>query len=255
MTQSTDFQWMSAARSHVGLVRQVNEDACLAQPARCLWVVADGMGGHTLGDLASRLIIEALDGMPPAADLASYVAEARSRLQMVNQQLRAEAIVRNAHIIGSTVVVLLAFGRRCAYLWAGDSRLYLCRNGVLTQLTRDHSQYEEMRASGYPAELTLTLAARNLITRAVGAGEELEIDEQAIDVEDGDTFLLCSDGLSNEVSDPDICGALIAGNCDQAAETLIALALQGGGRDNVSAVVVRADDVFGADKTVLNPAL
>lgn len=255
MTQLTDFQWMSAARTHVGLVRQVNEDACLDQPARGLWAVADGMGGHTLGDLASSLIVEALNGMPRADDLAAYVADARSRLQMVNQQLRAEAIVRNAHIIGSTVVVLLACGRRCAYLWAGDSRLYLYRNGVLAQLTRDHSQYEELRSSGHLDEFTLTLAARNLITRAVGAAEELDIDEHATDVEDGDTFLLCSDGLSNEVSEQDICGALVAGDCEKAAETLIALALQGGGRDNISAVVIRAEDLYSPEKTVLNPAL
>lgn len=246
---------MSAARTHVGLVRKVNEDACLDQPARGLWVVADGMGGHTLGDLASRLIVEALDGMARAATLAAYVADARSRLLMVNQQLRAEAVVRNAHIIGSTVVVLLACERRCAVLWAGDSRIYLYRNGSLAQLTRDHSQIEELRAAGHLVDATLTLAARNLITRAVGAAEELELDEHEFDVEDGDTFLLCSDGLSNEVSDQDICNALVAGDCAKAAETLIAAALQGGGRDNISAVVVRAEDLYSAEKTVLNPAL
>ena len=187
----TDFHWTSASRSHVGMVRQVNEDSCLDQAERGLWAVADGMGGHTLGDLASRMVIESLNQLPPATSLSKFMADARDRLQTVNRQLRNEAASRGAHIIGSTVVVLLAQDGLCGYLWAGDSRIYLLRDGRLRRLTRDHSQVEELMSSGtLAAEETIHLVARNLITRAVGVSDGLELDEETIEVQDGDIYLL-----------------------------------------------------------------
>jgi protein phosphatase len=256
VADATEFEWTSASCSDVGLVRQINEDACLEQPERGLWAVADGMGGHTLGDFASRAVIDSLNQLPAPSSLAQFVAAARERLQQVNRQLRLEAAMRNAHIIGSTVVVLLACGRSCASLWAGDSRIYLYRNSQLRQLTRDHSQVEELRASGTLSdEDALLYPARNLITRAVGAADTLELDEDTLEVEPDDMFLLCSDGLSNEVGEAEMRTALLCGNCRQAAEALLELALQRGGRDNISIVVVRADDLYSIEKTVLNPAL
>jgi len=250
------FRWTSAAMSHVGLVRQVNEDACLEQTERGLWAVADGMGGHARGDVASRMVVDALEKISAPENLAGFVADVRRQLQTVNSSLRAEAAMRDTQIIGSTVVVLLACGQRCSFLWAGDSRIYLYRNGLLRQLSRDHSQVEELRSSGQlSAEEALHHPARNLITRAVGAADTLELDEAGCEVMDGDIFLLCSDGVSNEVSEQEICDALICGNCRQAAESLIAMALHGGGRDNASAVVVRAEDIYSPEKTILNPAL
>ena len=252
----TDFHWTSASRSHMGMVRQVNEDSCLDQAERGLWAVADGMGGHTLGDLASRMVIESLNQLPPATSLSKFMADARDRLQTVNRQLRNEAASRGAHIIGSTVVVLLAQDGLCGYLWAGDSRIYLLRDGRLRRLTRDHSQVEELMSSGtLAAEETIHLVARNLITRAVGVSDGLELDEETIEVQDGDIYLLCSDGLSNEVDEQDIRNALAVRDCRQSADALIDMALQNGGRDNVSAVVVRAMDLFSTEKTVLNPAV
>ena len=256
MICETRFRWTSAALSHVGLVRQVNEDACLDQSERGLWAVADGMGGHARGDVASRMVVDALARLAEPDSLAAYAAEARQVLHTVNARLRAEAARRDAQIIGSTVVVLLACGQNCRYLWAGDSRIYLYRNGLLRQLSRDHSQVEELRSSGQiSAEDALHYPARNLITRAVGAAEALELDEENIEVMDGDMFLLCSDGVSNDVSEQEMCDALVCGNCRQAAEALIALALHGGGRDNISAVVARAEDLNSPEKTLLNPAL
>ncbi len=256
MTCETKFQWISAACSHAGMVRQINEDACLEQPERGLWAVADGMGGHTLGDVASRMVVDSLNRLAPPASLAKFAGDAQDRLQSVNRQLLAEAAMRDVRIIGSTVVVLLAYERHCSYLWAGDSRIYLYRNGQLRQLTRDHSQIEELKASGILGSAeAIQHTARNLITRAVGAAETLEVDEEILEVHDGDIFLLCSDGLSNEVSEAAMCSALTTGNCRQASEALIEMALKHGGRDNISAVVVRADDLYGTEKTVLNPAL
>lgn len=250
------FRWTSASRSHVGMVRDINEDACLDQPARGLWAVADGMGGHTLGDFASRMVVETLNQIPPVDSIEEFIAGVQDRLQAVNRQLRNEAVMRNALVIGSTVVVLLACDRFCAYLWAGDSRLYLYRNGELRLLTRDHSHVEELISSGaLRSEDALTHPARNLITRAVGAADMLDLEQETIKVADGDIYLLCSDGLTNELTEQQMCAALSTGNCRQAVEALVDLALKHGGRDNISAVAVHAEDILNNDLTVLNPAL
>jgi protein phosphatase len=256
VTDAIHFRWTSAARSHVGLVRKINEDACLERPERKLWVVADGMGGHTLGDVASRMVVEGLETLPDPDSLAHFVASARDRLQEVNRRLLKEAAIRDARVIGSTVVVLLAYDRYCTCLWAGDSRIYLCRSGQLRQLTRDHSQVEELISMGtLNPDDALNHPARNLITRAVGAAETLDLDEETLGVDDGDVFLLCSDGLSNAVDEQEMRAMLIPGDCAQAARALLDLALQQGGRDNISVVVVRAEDPDSTDQTVLNPAL
>jgi protein phosphatase len=238
------------------MVRDINEDACLDKPEQGLWAVADGMGGHARGDVASRMVIEALSRLESYDVLERFVADAKETLLGVNRRLREEADLRSVSVIGSTVVALLACGAKCAFLWAGDSRLYLYRGGQLQQLTRDHSQLEELksRIDAVP-EQTLHQTARNLITRAVGATDTLEPDVETMTIEDGDMFLLCSDGLSNEVNEEEIRSALVAGNCGQAAEVLIDMALHHGGRDNVSVVVARVEDLHSSEKTVLNPAL
>ena len=254
MSCANRVRWVSAARCHIGLVRETNEDACLDRPERGLWAVADGMGGHDAGDVASGAVVAALDGLAACSNLTSFIADARDRLQSVNRRLRAEAIGRGVPLIGSTVVALLACEQYCAYLWAGDSRIYLYRNRRLKLLTRDHSQLEELKARGdYSPEDAA--AAQNLITRAVGAVDVLELDEGSVPVADGDIFLLCSDGLTNHVSEQDIGEAIASSDCRLAADTLVDLALKGGGRDNISVVVVRAEDPYSADMTVLNPAL
>jgi protein phosphatase len=251
----SQFRWASAARSDKGCVREINEDTCLDQPQRGLWAVADGMGGHDVGDLASQLVIEALGQLPDAAGLKQCIAQARARLQDANRQLREEASRRQVQRIGTTVVVLIACDRFCAYLWAGDSRIYLLRQGQLRQLTRDHSQVEELRQSGYlTEEEARNHPAHNIITRAVGATDHLDLDEDAIEVADGDVFLLCSDGLSNEVTYDEIQQTLASVDCLRAPHELVDIALARGGRDNITAVVVQAEDPQASDKTLLNPA-
>lgn len=258
MTCETLFQWTSAACSDVGLVRSRNEDAYLDRPERGLWVVADGMGGHAFGDIASSMVVDALDTIPTPDDLQQFMAAACDRLSAVNRQLRAEAATRRVSVMGSTVVALLACGRDIACLWAGDSRLYRYRNARLQQLSRDHSQAEEFRsrnhAHGDAFANPVANPVANLITRAVGAADTLEIEQLTAPVRDGDLFLLCSDGLSNAANEHEMIGALVSGDCRQAAQRLIAIALANGGRDNITVLVVRADDVV-SDKTMLNPAL
>ena len=254
MTCDSEFRWTSAALTDVGLVRSRNEDSCLAQPARGVWAVADGMGGHAFGDVASRMVVEAIDTLAAPDNMAQFVAAACERLSSANQQLRDEAAARRVPVMGSTVVILLACGHELACLWAGDSRIYLYRNARLQQLTRDHSQAEEFRARGAAPGVDVSPAIANMITRAVGAAQELEMELLTLDVRDGDMLLLCSDGLSNPVDEHDIASALAGGDCAHAAQALVAQALANGGRDNITVVVVRADDVS-SDRTMINPAL
>ena len=255
MTCPSQFRWTSSARSDAGRVREINEDACLEQPELGRWAVADGMGGHAVGDVASRIVIDALSRLVPAPGIKASVADARARLKKANRELRDEATRRQVQRIGSTVIVLLACDRFCGYLWAGDSRLYLYRDGLLRQLTRDHSQVEELKSLGVITEEEARHhPAQHMITRAVGATDRLDLDDDAIEVADGDVFLLCSDGLSNEVTDAEMLAILTTAACDRASEELVELALARGGRDNITAVVVRAEDPYASEKTLLNPA-
>ena len=252
MSLDSDLRWTSAARTDVGLVRSRNEDAYLDDAQRGLWAVADGMGGHAFGDVASGAVVAALAGMPDSGSMADAVETARARLEGVNAMLRAEAHTRGVPVIGTTVVVLLARGTEVAYLWAGDSRIYLYRHGRLQQLTRDHSQLEALRARG--DEIAASIASPNMITRAVGAADTIAFDVASLSARDGDIFLLCSDGLSTPVAEDAIAAALAPGDPAQAVQELVQLALDNGGRDNITVVVVRVDDLAG-DKTVINPAL
>lgn len=255
---ATQFVWTSAWASDVGRVRSVNEDACLDLPRAGLWAVADGMGGHDAGDVASRMVIEALARLDSPPDLGPFVAAARDALQTVNQRLRDEAALRRVRTIGSTVAVCLSRAHDCAVLWAGDSRIYLYRDAHLRQITHDHTQVEALRAQGYlTAEEARHHPAHHLITRAVGAADRLELDETRVDVRDGDIFLMCSDGLTNEVEDTSIALALThaADDVDAAAHALVAAALGNGARDNVSVIVICASDPAMGDRTLFNPSV
>jgi protein phosphatase len=254
MTCESELRWTSAAHSDVGLVRSRNEDAWLAQPERGLWAVADGMGGHAFGDVASNKVTDALAAVAAPQNMAQFVVAASDRMTRVNHELRAEAAARSVAVMGSTVVIMLACEREIACLWAGDSRIYLYRNGRLQQLTRDHSPAQELRSRGIAADSAVPAPAANMVTRAVGAADALELELATLEARDGDLFLLCSDGLSNAVDEPAIMAALAPGDCARAAQTLLEQALANGGRDNITVVVVRADEVS-ADKTVVNPAL
>jgi protein phosphatase len=246
------FRWTSASRSHPGRVRQINEDACLDQSSHGLWAVADGMGGHSLGDFASGLAVQSLMDLPAAEDLEQRVSVALDWLQEVNRRLRAEALRREVPLIGTTIAALLAAGNLCSCLWAGDSRIYRYRGGRLRQLTRDHSHLEAARSRHISkSDDTLDRPRANLITRALGAEDTLHIDRMTVELLDGDIFLLCTDGLSNEVSELSIEQALLPGICSLACDALVDMALDREARDNITAVVVRAEDLSSSDRTIL----
>jgi len=235
-------RWRSAARTDTGKVRARNEDAFLALPEQGLWVVADGMGGHQNGALASRLIVEQL-AEPSVGDLPQRLDELRKRLHVLNRRLGQELTVTAAHpdpVIGSTVVALLIEGDRAACVWAGDSRCYLWRGSRLYQLSRDHSLLQQLidEQQLSPSEAARHPAAHAL-TRAIGASDELKLDILELDVLPGDAFLLCSDGLYQGVSVDDIGAALNLPSPQLTLNRLFQQTLDGPARDNLSAVVIR----------------
>ena len=242
MSTAQPYQWTSCAATHIGHVRSINEDAYLDRDDQQLWVVADGMGGHHAGDVASHSIVEALKDIPKANQLSIAVNNIEDCLLDVNAHLRSMAQQHSDHrTIGSTVMAMAALNHHCALLWAGDSRAYRSRNGSFVQLTRDHSQIEEMVDRGLISrEDADSHPASNVITRAVGAMDELYIDVDVDEVESGDTFLLCSDGLYKHITETELAEVLKNDNLQEICDSLIDLTLQRGAMDNVTIVLVRA---------------
>jgi protein phosphatase/serine/threonine-protein phosphatase Stp1 len=227
----------SHAATHPGAVRPRNEDALLDRPELGLWAVADGAGGHGSGDVASAAIIAALETIPPGLSAAELLAQVRIRLTDVHAGLQEEAARRGpGRILASTVVVMLARGEHFAMLWAGDSRGYMMRNGMLTRVTRDHSLVQELVDQGTLREEDAESHPQaNVITRAIGAQGELELDKVSGRIVEGDRYLLCTDGLFKTMAEAEI-GAMLAGGADAAA--IVTEAVGRGARDNVSAVAV-----------------
>lgn len=233
------FRWQSAAMTDVGKQRKLNEDSILERSEAGLWVVADGMGGHSAGDLASQLIVDSLARLDTDLTLATLVTQVEDTLQNVNNRLFE---VANAHhqTSGSTVVILVTSGRHAVVMWAGDSRCYRLRQDQLCQIGTDHTQIEvfiakglmtRAEASGHPSS--------NMVTRAVGVTDELALEMDLLELADGDRFLLCSDGLDKHLSDDEIAQHLRGAEPTAAARALIDLTLARGAIDNVSVCVVK----------------
>lgn len=249
MNESTQgFRYVVSCGTDVGRVRSLNEDALLDRGDIGLWAVADGMGGHAAGDFASRTIVDALGQVAPPSDGLSFLRDVEDRIQDAHAGLRRESDARGTGgIIGSTVVVLIAWNRHYACVWAGDSRLYLLRDGELRQVSRDHSLVQDLVEAGELApEQAESHPQTNVVTRAVGAVEDLVLDKTQERISTGDMFLLCSDGLTRHVSDQEIAAVLAGEPAPGAAQVLIDLALERGARDNVTAVVVHCELEDGA---------
>lgn len=236
----------SASFSDVGKVRRINEDSCLELTPFGLWAVADGMGGHSAGDVASQAIVNELARVEGHSSLSSYIEDVENRLLGVDNYLQELARSRElvGAVIGSTVVVLLAMRSQAACLWAGDSRIYRSRDGELRCLTQDHSEVAKLVAHGYLSEeQAANHPAGNVITRAIGALEDSEsVEVKVIDVRAGDRFLLCSDGLYRELSSEELRGALSAGSVADACNELRQLASTRTCTDNLTGVVVAFED-------------
>jgi protein phosphatase len=235
-------RWQSAAQSHRGACRKHNEDAVLARPDVGLWAVADGMGGHEAGEIASQRITTALAGVAPAASFTDTVDRVDDTLEEVNDGLRWYSDEHCAgRIVGSTVVTMLAGDSVGVALWAGDSRLYRLRESELCQITRDHNPIADLLDDGLVSEEAAVESDTHIVTRAVGGQFELFLDVAVFDLERGDTFLLCSDGLYREVDAEEIGDLMGRENLAQGVTELIDLSLQRGARDNVSVVLSRLE--------------
>jgi serine/threonine protein phosphatase PrpC len=257
VTGTQHFEFASATDR--GLVRSGNEDACGQDAALSIFVVCDGMGGAAAGEVASALAVQSIldhwkksSEKKPASKSADSDTAIRTRLRAAinnaNDSIHKKAS-RDAklHGMGTTAVVLhLDAGGQAWLAHVGDSRCYRFRGGTLLQLTLDHSLVEEqVRMGQMTAEQAENSPFRNVITRAVGAGEHVEADIMPVDTVAGDVYLLCSDGLTRELSDEAITKILSARlkksakSLDDASGELIRTANEHGGRDNITCILVR----------------
>jgi serine/threonine protein phosphatase PrpC len=237
----TGLCFRSEAVTHPGAVRTHNEDAFVERPDIGLWAVADGAGGHEAGEVASAMLVEALGNIPAGLSAAELLAQVRLRITATHAALRAEAARRGPRTtIASTLVVLLARDQHFACLWAGDSRIYLLRDGALHQLTRDHSLVQELVDSGMlRPEQAEGHPRANVITRAIGADDAPpELDKVSDRALPGDRFLLCSDGLTKTLPEHELAALLGANHAPAAA--LVEAAVRQHATDNVTAVAVKA---------------
>ena len=239
----------SAVCTHVGHVRELNEDSCLARPDLGIWAVADGMGGHDRGDRASALIVGELGRVRRPRDARELLRAVDQTLANCNRMLLERA--RDGEMTGSTIVALLVFDQDFAVVWAGDSRLYRLRGGHLEQLTRDHSYVQELIEGGkLSPERAREHPLASRITRAIGADLQLQLDVVDGRLEPDDVLLLCSDGLTAMVDDATIGAILGESEPHAAADRLIEAALAAGGYDNVSAVVVHNAAALDDERTI-----
>ncbi len=241
------------ARSDVGLVREGNEDSGYAGPR--LLAIADGMGGHAAGEVASSATIEELVQIESAGADGDPLRALGAAVTAANDRIRAiVAADPERHGMGTTLTALLWTGEALALAHIGDSRAYLLRGGELRQITHDHTFVQSLVDEGRitPDEASVH-PARAMILRALQGDGDPDVDLEMIDVRDGDRILVCSDGLSGVVRDPTLRDTLVEHkDLGAAAEALVQLALRGGGPDNVTCVVadvIETDAPPSADDT------
>ena len=234
-------RFTTSAVTHPGCSRQINEDSQLVREEDAVWAVADGMGGHLAGEVASAAIVEALGGASIGGDFDARIDRLEAILGAANRSIY-EAGMRAGARMGSTAVVLHIFEGHVACLWAGDSRIYRLRDGVLARMTRDHTTVQDMVDRGLltPQE-AIHHPLGHVISRAVGVEPELDVEVRVEEVQARDVFLLCSDGLTGVISDEEIAEHLVTsrrGTC----QALLDLTLERGAPDNVTIVTVACEE-------------
>ncbi|HAV6897117.1 TPA: SpoIIE family protein phosphatase [Vibrio vulnificus] len=228
------------SKTHAGKVRPYNEDALLDMTSRRVWVVADGMGGHSAGDVASQMLVDRIERF--VFDTPDFgIDELRQMIEVANREIFQYAQVHlDGKTMGSTVVLLFLQDGYFHCLWVGDSRIYLLRDNHLVQKTRDHSQVMELVEQGLLAEEDAEKhPLANVITRAVGVEETVRIDQQSGQLLHGDQFLLCSDGLTKELSNSEIHQIMCADSVNQSGLALLHAALVRGANDNVTCALIK----------------
>lgn len=228
---------VAGGATHVGYVRESNQDSFLIKEG--FYAVADGLGGHAAGEVASSLATQLLDELvdPKTATVESL----RDAVLRANLEILERSRKPGYEGMGTTLTCALVRDGHVSIAHVGDSRAYAIRGNSITQLTEDHSVvWELVRAGTLTPEEAKVHPQKNVITRCLGIDPELEVDVVELDLSCGDHLLLCTDGLSGMASDEEILATLLsAPNPKAASEALVLLALEKGGRDNVTAVVVR----------------
>lgn len=231
-----DLAFRSAARSDSGNVRDINEDAYFDSPEKAVWVVADGMGGHSSGDVASNAIVDAVAQADWPGDLHGRILTVTQALQRVNRDLRLKTVQnQQISVMGSTVASMLAVDNACAFVWAGDTRVYRRRGDNFIQMTTDHSERQESLGR---VDIATMLGPSNVVTRAVGGEDELNLSVVHESLLPGDRYLICSDGVYDELSVSHLLGAMGIDDCAQACSTIIDQVLAGRAADNVTAIII-----------------
>ena len=226
--------------THVGLRRELNEDTYYGDSELGLWLVADGMGGHEYGEVASALAREAIVREVRAGNtLAEAIRTADEEIIRCSKR-RGDSLP-----MGTTVVAARVNGSRFEVAWVGDSRVYLWRDGALTQISQDHSYVQELIAQGaITADQARSHPHRNVVTQALGVTDPVQLNVETLggELRPGMQLLLCSDGLTEEVDDRSIARVLAHQECSaqECVDGLVAAALEGGGSDNVTVVLVRS---------------
>ena len=243
-----------AGRTDTGRKRRRNEDSYVIAPP--LFAVADGMGGAQGGEVASKLAAAALEDTDPGR--LTGPARVASLIQEANRRVHERSSVDPATSgMGTTMTVALVESEGVVIGHVGDTRAYRVRDGRIQQLTDDHSLVNELLKSGkLSPDEAQTHPQRSVITRAVGTDPDVDVDAFTIEAEDGDVFLICSDGLTDMVDDHDILDVLDKhrGDLDRAVKSLVAAANRGGGEDNITAVAFRVAAEAAGDETMQMPA-
>src|SRR5262245_49095985 len=214
-------RFQSGAVSHVGKVRTRNEDSYLVQPESGVWAVADGMGGHLDGDVASTAVIEELRSIGRPASTADLLTRCEECLVTANNRIYTLARDRGGATIGTTVAILLTHDDHFACLWCGDSRIYRLRAGQLMQWSRAHTEVQAMVEDGRLTREEAMQWPHNVLTRAIGVHECPEVEMERGALAPGDVFLICSDGLTGHVADDEIRATLVDHECQLACEMLV----------------------------------
>jgi len=246
--------------SDVGMSREHNEDSISWDNDLGLVMLADGMGGHNAGEVASEMAVTSirdalLDVLTPemiATGVIKCPDAVRESVVYANEEIYEQAQTRiDCAGMGTTIVLSLFHENHITFANVGDSRIYRFRQGELKQITQDHSLVQEMVDNGYLSEDEAMIStSRNLITRALGISPEVEVDVETEELEEDDIFLLCSDGLTDMVSDADVQQTLIecASDMDHCLKQLVSKANEAGGNDNVSIILITLHESFSDDR-------
>ena len=222
--------------THIGHIRRINEDALFVNEQEGLWLVADGIGGHGNGEKASRIVVEHVEGYRRSHSIEKCLADVEARLLQANEACRS---IPGGGTLGTTVAALLVCQSEAGFLWAGDSRTYRLRDGDLTLVTEDHNLAQERCRRGETSQdAAQRLPSANVLTRAVGIHKDLRLEAHIAQIVASDRYLISTDGLYKELPLETIRQMLSGPFNDQILQALIDEALNRGGRDNITGIVV-----------------